>query len=42
MVSSSVLSSIPCTLNYSAPVSAAAAAMADDNDLEDYDWETLL
>jgi len=41
MVTSSILSSMPSTLNYSVPM-YAAASMADDNDLEDYDWEKLL
>ena len=41
MVTSSVLLPVPIMSNYSVPVTAAAR-MADDNDLEDYDWETLL
>jgi len=41
VVASSVLSSVTCTSSYSAPLSLAAN-IADDNDLEDYDWETLL
>jgi len=42
MVPGNIASSMPSYMsNYSASISASASA-SDDNELEDYDWETLL
>jgi len=41
MAASRAQSSVPCKSEYSTSVLVAAGA-TDDNDFEDYDWETLL